>query len=143
MMAQAILESSDANGVPGNSNLALKHNNFFGIKASNGWSGDTVQLQTHEIVKGVSVLVNASFRAYPTVNDSILDHVDFLEKNPRYRTAGVFDAKTPSDQALRLQKAGYSTNPNYPAILVKLINDNNLLELDKEGEVQKKSESNS
>ena len=38
---------------------------------------------------------------------------DFLKKNKRYQSAGVFDAKTPEQYFTALQKAGYATDPNY------------------------------
>ena len=45
MMTQAILESSDKNGVPGNSSLARLYNNHFGIKADKSWIGPQSELE--------------------------------------------------------------------------------------------------
>jgi flagellar protein FlgJ len=139
-MAQAILESSDSNGVPGNSSLAKKYNNHFGIKASNGWKGQTATLPTKEQIGAEVKTISAMFRAYPTPKDSFVDRAKFLQSNPRYANAGVFSAKTPEEQALRLYKAGYATDSNYPAKIMNLINANGLKKLDALAETEKKKE---
>lgn len=129
-MAQAILESSDYHGVPGNSTLAAKHNNYFGVKASKGWTGQTVIMPTHEVIGGKSVIVQAPFRKYSTPLDSFKDRVQFLLRNKNYAKAGVFKATTPEAQAHDLKLAGYATDPQYPNKLINLINKYNLKTLD-------------
>jgi flagellum-specific peptidoglycan hydrolase FlgJ len=37
----------------------------------------------------------------------------FLQENPRYKNAGVFEAKTVKEQAQALKRAGYATAPGY------------------------------
>lgn len=130
MMAQAILESSDANGNPGNSSLARLHNNYFGIKADKSWPGSKVIFKTREVVNGVDKYVDAFFRKYPSVQSGFTDRVNFLIKNSRYKNAGVFTAPTPEAQAQALKLAGYATDPNYATILINLINKHNLKTLD-------------
>lgn len=130
-MAQAILESADKNGNPGNSTLAkAPNNNFFGIKADNSWAGAKVLLPTREVINGVSTMVNAAFRKYASPLASFNDRVAFLQKNSRYTKAGVFTAKTPEDQAKALQTAGYATDPNYASTLISVINKYGLKSLD-------------
>lgn len=52
-MAQAIIESASSSGVPGESSLADKYNNFFGIKSSGSdWKGKSVNLSTGEFLDG-------------------------------------------------------------------------------------------
>lgn len=125
LMAQAALESGW-----GQSTLAKLHNNFFGVKAGSNWKGEVVTLPTREVIKGQDVMVNARFRKYANPLDSLKDRNDFLRVNPRYQKAGVFDAKTPEEQALLLQKAKYATDPNYANQLIKLINQHDLKRFD-------------
>ncbi len=131
MMAQAILESSDIKGVPGNSTLARIYNNHFGIKADKSWAGKKVSLVTREVFDGKTVMMGDFFRVYEDAAQSFKDRVSFLKKNQRYTQAGVFSAKTPEQQADALQAAGYATDPNYAAVLKSLIKNLNLHELDK------------
>jgi flagellum-specific peptidoglycan hydrolase FlgJ len=124
LLAQAIVESSGlVNGyyVPGESLLSKNYNNYFGIKASSQWRGKTVTLNTGEVVNGRRVVIPGTFRVYDSVKDSFADFVSFLKTNPRYTTAGVFTATTPSQQAERIAAAGYATDPNYANILKSII----------------------
>jgi len=131
-MAQAILESSDKNGVPGASSLAVKHNNFFGIKAqkNDGWTGKVVMKKTREVIKGKDVMVDAPFRVYDNAEQSFIDRVAFLKRNKNYAKAGVFTASTPGKQAEALETAGYATDPNYAEMLIAMISKYNLTTLD-------------
>ena len=114
LISQAILESSgkDENGEwkVGGSKLSREASNFFGIKANN-WSGKTYNIDTGEVIRGKKIIVNADFRAYNSVKDSIKDYVKFLQENPRY--SNVLKAKTVSEQAKELKKAGYATSNEY------------------------------
>lgn len=129
-MAQMIIESSgkDEKGVftIGRGLAVRKANNYFGIKADTNWKGKKVALNTPKDGKPVSY-----FRVYPTVQDSLNDHTAFLLKNPRYTKHGVFQAKSPQEQALALQKAGYSESPTYANALLKIIKAYGLERLDK------------
>lgn len=131
MMAQAILESSDSKGVPGNSSLARLYNNHFGIKADRNWAGKKVNLKTREVVKGNEVVfLGQFFRVYDCALESFYDRVAFLKANKRYEKHGVFTSPTPVDQANALQAAGYATDPQYANIINKLITKHKLFALD-------------
>lgn len=121
MIAQAIIESqgkgTDGFYYPGLSQLSRNYNNYFGIKASAGWKGKTVNLQTGEVFNNTPVVITSAFRVYDSIQDSFKDYVKFLKENPRYEKAGVFTAATPEQQAERLQAAGYATNPQYANII--------------------------
>lgn len=132
-MAQMIIESADSNGVAGNGITFVQANNAFGIKKGVDWTGPTKSFNTPKDGKPVSV-----FRVYPTIKDSIIDHTDFLQNNSRYKTAGVFDAKTPEDQVKAIAKAGYSESPTYADAIIAMINGYKLKELDKKGCEKKK-----
>lgn len=121
MAAQAIVESSGlVNGLyyPAESILAKQANNYFGIKASAQWKGETITLKTGEFYNGKRVIESGTFRKYPTTKAGFEDYKNFLKSNPRYTTAGVFKATTPAAQAQALQAAGYATDPNYSKLLI-------------------------
>ena len=116
-LAQAILESGN-----GNSDLAKKLNNHFGIKCHANWQGEKVFHDDDEN--------DECFRKYKTVLDSYEDHSIFLLKD---RYLGLFDL--PLDDykgwARGLKKAGYATNPKYDKLLIRVIEENDLDILDK------------
>lgn len=112
-LAQGIHESE-----AGNSDLVKRSNNHFGIKCKDEWTGERVYHD--DDARG------ECFRSYPAAADSYRDHSDFLKKGSRY--AFLFDLD-PSDYeawANGLRKAGYATNPRYPQILIKYVQDYNL-----------------
>ena len=127
VLGQAILESSGnyktgGQWKVGGSKLAQEANNFFGVKAGTGWKGQVYNINTREVINGKTVFQKDDFRKYDSVKDSIKDHLNFLLKNPRYRTAGVFEAKTVADQASAIKKAGYATDPNYASVVLSVYN---------------------
>ena len=121
-MAQGILESSN-----GNSRLAVKGNNHFGIKCHN-WDGKKIYEDDDK--------KNECFRKYDNVLASFEDHSLFLKKYNRY--AFLFDLKITDYKswAKGLKTAGYATNKKYADLLIKLIEENQLYELDKMEEAQ-------
>lgn len=124
LVAQAILESSgkDSKGdwKVGGSKLSRESNNFFGIKASKSWKGKTYNINTGEVLKGKNVIVNADFRAYDSVKDSIEDYIKLLKENPRF--SKVLKATTVKDQAIELKKAGYATASDYANTVTQVYN---------------------
>lgn len=123
-MAQMALETGWGKSIPGK--------NAFGIKAAGKhtpyWKGDVYNAQTKEVIQGNKISIVAGFRAYQSVQDSILDHNYFLKHIGRYRQ--VFTAGTPEAQAQALQSAGYATDPGYAVKLINLINKYDLKRLD-------------
>jgi len=101
--------------------------NLFGIKAAGGWSGETVTINTHEIIDNKRVDIEAEFRAYDSYAESILDHMNFLFENPRYKE--VLKKDDPIEFARGLQKAGYATDPDYAKKLISIMKSHDLLEL--------------
>lgn len=112
-LAQGIHET-----LAGTSQLVLKSNNHFGIKCKSNWTGESVRHDDDAKAE--------CFRKYPSAADSYRDHSDFLKNSQRY--ADLF-ALVPTDYAgwaFGLKKAGYATNPKYPLVLIKLIEDYHL-----------------
>ena len=112
-LAQGILESEN-----GNSELVKNSNNHFGIKCKSNWTGESV---THDDDAN-----GECFRAYSNAGDSYRDHSDFLKANQRYAALFKLDPTDYAGWARGLKKAGYATNPRYPELLVKYIEQNNL-----------------
>lgn len=72
--AQGALESNY-----GRSELSVKANNLFGIKASPGWTGRKGWYDTKEQAKdGTITTIKAEFREYDSWDDSIEDHGTFF-----------------------------------------------------------------
>lgn len=118
ILAQGLLESDN-----GNSYLAVKANNHFGIKCHKTWTGPKVYQDDDA--------KNECFRKYSNPDKSYKDHSDFLRGTRRY--SQLFDL-APTDYkgwSYGLKKAGYATNPHYAEMLIKIIEENNLYIYDK------------
>ena len=109
-LAQGIVESNS-----GESNLAKKFNNHFGIKCKSDWKGETT-FQDDDTKQ-------ECFRVYPTALASFKDHSDFLKNRPNYAPLFALDPVDDSAWAYGLKKAGYATAPDYPKRLLKIIDD--------------------
>ena len=116
-LAQGILESSS-----GNSPLAKNANNHFGIKCKTDWKGETYIQDDDE--------KNECFRKYKTVLESYEDHSKFLKDRQRY--AFLFDLPRTDYKAWAqgLKQAGYATNPNYPQLLIRYVEEHKLHQYD-------------
>lgn len=127
-IAQAILESGW-----GSSELAVNHNNIFGIKADSRWSGAIATISTSENYNDSTI---ANFRKYDSVDESLDDHGKFLSENPRYSEYGLFEKKNYKNQAQALEDAGYSTAKDkngqliYAEKLIGIIEKYNLMQYD-------------
>ena len=121
LITQLIVESQGKiNGVyfVGGSSLSRNANNYFGIKADPGWKGAKYYIETREETPaGVSYTTKAAFRKYNSIEESIIDYINFLKSNPRYKAAGVFNAKSVEDQFQKLKEGGYATGTGYVQLL--------------------------
>jgi len=124
-LAQGILESGN-----GNSKLARKSKNHFGIKCHKGWKGRKVYHDDDES--------DECFRKYKKVQDSYRDHSEFLQNRDRY--AFLFDYKMTDYKswANGLKKAGYATHPEYATKLISLIERFDLSQYDKASKAGKR-----
>ncbi len=118
-LAQGLIETES-----GNSLLASKANNHFGIKCKAEWTG-AIFIKDDDTK-------NECFRAYGAVEESYRDHSLFLLK-PRYGKLFSYDMTDYRSWAYGLKEAGYATNPNYPAMLIKYIEELKLYQFDKFG----------
>ena len=107
-LAQGILESGD-----GQSDLACKSKNHFGIKCHKDWTGERVYHDDDE--------KDECFRKYKNVRFSFEDHTDFLVRGSRYDFLFDLDLSDYKGWAKGLKKAGYATSPSYADRLIKII----------------------
>lgn len=117
-LAQGIFESGS-----GNSELATKANNHFGIKCHNDWNGKKIYRDDDE--------KNECFRWYDDASESYRDHSLFLANKQRY--AALFKLKITDYKgwAKGLKAAGYATFPKYAEMLINLIEKYDLTQYDK------------
>lgn len=118
-MAQGLLESG-----AGTSTLARTGHNHFGIKAHRDWTGP-VMLRDDDAP-------NERFRVYARDEDSYEDHSQFLLRSRRYASLFRLSITDYKGWAYGLKAAGYATSPTYAARLIRIIEDYDLTQLDKE-----------
>jgi hypothetical protein len=116
-LAQGMIESGCGKSV-----LAIDTRNHFGIKCQNNWPGDTYFYDDDK--------EKECFRKYNSVDESFRDHSIFLTTRSRYAALFTLPLNDYKGWAYGLKKAGYATNPDYPNILIRLIEANKLYELD-------------
>ena len=124
VIAQAILETGW-----GNSEIMMRANAIFGIKATSSWQGKVYNAKTKECYDGVSfTTINDCFRAYDSLEDSIKDYFNLICNSSRYRSA----LKTDSPEACitAIKNSGYATDPHYIDSIMRIIIENNLQEYD-------------
>ena len=138
-IAQCILESGW-----GQSGLAQKANNLFGIKAGasatswseySAWDGKSyVQTRTSEqLADGSHVSIIAKFRAYPSFKESIADHSAYLihaQKNGKPRYPGIDQCKDYRTAFWIIQLGGYATSHTYAETLCKVVEKYDLTRFD-------------
>ena len=116
-LAQGLVESA-----AGQSVLASKSNNHFGIKCHSDWKGKKTYRDDDK--------AKECFRVYPTAAASFRDHSDFLRYKDRYKFLFDLDPTDYKAWARGLKQAGYATDPNYAAKLIKVIEDYDLYRYD-------------
>ncbi len=112
-LAQGCLESSNGNSV-----LSRKSNNHFGIKCKSDWKGARTYHNDDKL--------NECFRKYRSVEESYIDHTNFLLENPRYGYLFRISHTDFKAWAKGLKAAGYATDPKYAHRLIKIIEDEDL-----------------
>lgn len=122
ILPETVLCQSGVESSWGESLLASKYNNYFGIKAGTAWKGKTVTLATKEYLNGQYVTIYDKFRAYDSFSDSVKDYILFLRSNKRY--VNVFNQKDIYNQLVALKVAGYATAPNYATVINNVYTSN-------------------
>jgi peptidoglycan hydrolase FlgJ len=121
MVAQAAHESGwgrrEITGADGS-----RSHNIFGIKATPGWKGKTVEVPTTEYINGQAVKVTAKFRAYGSYDEAFKDYGRLISSNDRYaKVVAQAQSGSAAGFARGLQQAGYATDPAYAEKLARTI----------------------
>jgi hypothetical protein len=121
-LAQGIIESN-----AGQSDLAVKANNHFGIKCQKEWTGPTFHKDDDK--------PDECFRKYNDPLDSYRDHSLFLTTRDRYKSLFSLPRGDYRAWANGLKAAGYATNPAYADLLIKTIEKFSLQQYDSESPI--------
>ncbi|KTD67955.1 muramidase, peptidoglycan hydrolase FlgJ [Legionella steelei] len=111
LMAQAALETGWGKFVTKDID-GTSSNNLFNIKSGDSKEFDSVNVKTTEYIADTPIKMNASFRKYPSVEQSFNDYISLIKDNERYQTA-LASTSNPELYVNELHKAGYATDPNY------------------------------
>ena len=123
-IAQAALETGW-----GTSDMMVKANAYFGIKAGTSWKGKVYSSKTKECYDGaILTTITDLFRAYDSMEESVADYFELLTSMERYALAcNQEDSKT-CIQAI--WDGGYATEPDYVQQVMAIINQYNLTQYD-------------
>lgn len=121
-LAQGILESSN-----GQSELARKENNHFGIKATSKWIAEGGRYGLYSDDKP-----NEKFCSYDNAGDSYEHHSRFLKENSRYARCFTLSPDDYKGWTQEIERAGYATGGGYAESLQKIIERNGLQEYDRQ-----------
>ena len=114
-LAQAIVESNS-----GQSLLAGRANNHFGIKCKSYWQGGRY-FYADDDRDHRGRLIPSCFRRYDSAQASYTDHSDFLRNSVRYAELFDLPATDYRGWAHGLKKCGYATDPSYARKLIHTI----------------------
>ncbi|MCW8407758.1 flagellar assembly peptidoglycan hydrolase FlgJ [Legionella sp. PATHC035] len=124
LMAQAALETGWGKFVTKDANGASS-NNLFNIKSGNSKEFDSVNVTTTEYIADTPIKINASFRKYPSVEQSFNDYISLIKGNDRYQNA-LASAANPELFVNELHKAGYATDPDYSTKILSIYHGDEL-----------------
>lgn len=131
IIAQAILESEK-----GTSELAVKANNFFGLKYRAGRcptaSGIYYKIGSEQNPDGTYTSSAMQWCQFDTMEDGVIGYFDFINNSRYWNLRGITDPRT----YLEIIKSdGYATSLKYVDNLMKVINDYNLTKYDNRTEM--------
>lgn len=124
VIAQAILETGW-----GNSEIMMKANAIFGIKATTNWKGKVYDYITEECYDNINFTkINACFRAYDSIEKSIKDYFELILTLNRYKNA--INTKSALECITAIKNGGYATDPQYVNKIMIIIDQNDLQKYD-------------
>ena len=123
IIAQAIHESGW-----GESKLASKYHNYFGLKCGTNWKGKSVNMKTQEEYKAGSLsTISANFRAYDNMEEGVKGYFEFIQL-PRY--ANLKGVTSPRQYLQNIKDDGYATGSQYVDHIMNTLNIYNLTQFD-------------
>ena len=123
-LAQGILESN-----AGQSTLARKAKNHFGIKCHSDWRGKKYYIEDDDVDENGKI-IKSCFRVYKNAELSYIQHSEFLRTRSRYDF--LFDLPHTDYRAWAygLKRAGYATSATYAEKLIRVIETYQLYRFD-------------
>lgn len=114
IVAQACVESGN-----GESLLATRYHNYFGMKCGSFWQGKSVNLATKEEYNGNIQNIRDNFRVYNSLEEGVAGYFDFIS------TARYSNLSKCTDPKLYLETiklCGYATASNYVDTCMHVVN---------------------
>lgn len=125
IIAQAILESGW-----GESKLAAKYHNYFGMKCGSKWTGKSVNLTTQEEYQpGTLTTIKDNFRVYDSMEEGVKGYFEFIQLQRYQNLRGITD---PKEYLQTIKNDEYATSSTYVEDNYRLITQYELTEYDKE-----------
>ena len=125
IIAQAILESGW-----GESKLASKYHNYFGMKCGSKWTGKSVNLTTQEEYQpGTLTTIKDNFRVYDSMEEGVKGYFEFIQLQRYQNLRGITD---PKEYLQTIKNDEYATSSTYVEDNYRLITQYELTEYDKE-----------
>ena len=127
VIAQAILESGW-----GESKLASRYHNYFGLKCGSKWTGNSVNLKTQEeYTKGTLTTISDNFRVFDSMEEGVEGYFEFIQLSRYQNLRGITD---PKKYLETIRADGYATSYSYVENCMKLITQYGLTKYDTKGE---------
>ena len=123
VIAQACLETGY-----GASQLMMKANAIFGIKAGLSWRGKVYSAKTKEVYNSKPITITDTFRAYNNLEESIEDFFNLICNNKRYQ--GAVHSNNFVECIHGIASGGYATDPSYANKIIQIINSFGLTKYD-------------
>lgn len=123
VIAQAILESGW-----GESKLAAKYHNYFGLKCGTLWKGKSVNLKTQEeYTPGTKTTITDNFRVYDSMEEGVKGYFDFIQLTRYHNLRGI---KDPQHYLEVIRADGYATSSSYVVDVMAVVNQYRLTKYD-------------
>ena len=143
VISQACLENGF--GMASDAIELTKRSNLIGQKADlinstwkdqTVWDGQSFTKITPEVYNGVPQKVKAAFRVFPNYAYSLLDYEMFLTHvkltSTQYKYRKVVGMTDPKAVITHISQSGYATDPRYIDSVMRIINQYNLTQFDKQ-----------
>lgn len=105
--AEAVLESAW-----GSSGLAVRDKDVFGLKTPSWWTGQTEEIDTREVLNGISVMVPAEWPIFPDYASAFAARLKVLQSMPS--TYGEALGAQDGPEFVRLVSASWLTGDALP-----------------------------
>lgn len=97
--------------------LAVKANNYAGIKKTASWTGKIYTIDSPEYINGVKYIKRSAFRAYDNADEFLKDYIAKLQLD-RYTDVRVYGIDSYICYFYCIFSGGWATDPNYVKKLV-------------------------